>query len=108
VKRLSLVSLALALLACGACTHYGRETVLQGEVTSSALFFVHAPPGAEVWIDGVNRGVAEAFDGKKDHFAFVSPGRHTVAVTVSGQKIYDRPVYVESAGRMRIDLRESQ
>jgi archaellum component FlaG (FlaF/FlaG flagellin family) len=61
-----------------------------------ALAFKSAPEGSIVFVDGLNMGAANEFDGDPKALT-VEPGTHTVRITVNNTVIYEQRVFVESA-----------
>jgi hypothetical protein len=60
------------------------------------LAFKGAPAGATLYIDGLNMGPVDQYDGV-NMVLTVEPGTHTVRVTVNNAAIYEQRVFVESS-----------
>lgn len=103
MSRIRLIGALTAAAAIAACTHYGTTRVEQGETAPTGVYFVHLPPEARVSIDGTERGAAGAFTGAKKDILAVKSGKHRVTVTLGTQVIFDKPVYVGSGDRVRVD-----
>lgn len=103
MSRFRLIGALTAAVALVGCTHYGATRIVQGETEPTALYFVHTPAEARVSVDGVERGAAGAFTGSKKDFLRTRSGTHRVTVTLGTAVIFDKPVYVGSGDRVRID-----
>jgi hypothetical protein len=61
-----------------------------------ALAFKGAPEGAILFVDGLNMGPANEYNGEPKILT-VEPGTHTLRITANGSVIYEQRVFVESA-----------
>lgn len=99
LPRFGLAILAAGVL--GGCA-YPVSTVEQGGASSS-VYFKGAPPGSQVFIDGVSSGDAAAYDGRKAVLV-VPSGAHRVVVKAGGTLLVDQSVYVGEGQRVSIKV----
>jgi hypothetical protein len=88
MKKLAILTLALVLSACS----YPKSAINQG-VVDARLYVTTDFLTGRVYVDGVDRGDVTAFDGKKDHFIQVSPGKHLVEIRNEGGVVYKKYLY---------------
>jgi hypothetical protein len=103
MSRFRLIAALTAAAAVAGCTHYGTTRVDQGETAPTGLYFVHTPAQARVSVDGTDFGAAGAFTGSKKDILPIASGSHRITVTLGAQVIFDKPVYVGSGDRVRIE-----
>lgn len=96
-KMFILVGLCFA----AACS-YPAEKVLQGGADPTVAF-AGAPPGAIVEIDGLDRGQASLYDGRKQALS-ITPGRHIVIVRRGGAVLLEREVVAVSGSAIVLNL----
>ena len=90
-KAFPAVALALLLSACTM-----PSTAVRTGDTRPSLAFEGAPKGAVVYVDGLNMGDAEKYDGQPGVLV-VEPGTHLVSIKDrNGSVIFERKLYVES------------
>ena len=61
-----------------------------------ALAFKGAPDGALVFIDGLNMGLAQEYNGDPK-ILLVQPGTHTLRIVSEGSVVFEQRVFVESS-----------
>lgn len=103
MSRIRLIGTLIVAAALAGCAHYGTTRVEQGETAPTGVYFVHTPPEARVSVDGTDRGSAGAFTGSKKDILATQSGTHRVTVTLGARVIFDKPVYVGSGDRVRVD-----
>jgi PEGA domain len=86
------VGLMLALL-CGCAVPTTTVSTIDDR---PALAFKGAPEGALVYVDGLNMGSANEYNGDPK-ILNVLPGSHTLRITANGATIYEQRVFVESS-----------
>jgi len=97
LKKVSIVALVIMISACV----YPSSNVVQGG-KETALYFVHAPADASVFVDGVNAGLASRFDGSSAALS-VTPGRHIVELRVGPTQIFRQDVYFGDGSILKLD-----
>jgi hypothetical protein len=91
MRRLLVLFLLLSAAACAM-----PSTVVQTPDTRPGLAIEGAPPGAILFLDGVQVGEANRYDGQPNVLR-VEPGTHTVKIRgADGADLLDQKVYVES------------
>lgn len=90
--------LALMISACA----YPASSVTQGGKVT-ALYFDHAPVGAQVFVDGVDAGSAELFDGLEATLA-VTPGRHVVELRIGGSEVFRKDLFLGDGAVLKVDV----
>jgi hypothetical protein len=93
------IILFLAVAALSACA-YPTGSVQQGEAPS-AVYVVAAAEGTEIYIDGVRRGLASDYDGKKKVLR-VTPGRHVVELRTGAEVLLKKTVFVAEGAQIAI------
>lgn len=61
-----------------------------------ALAFKGAPEGATLFVDGLDMGMANEYNGDPKILT-VEPGTHTLRIMANGSVIYEQRVFVESS-----------
>lgn len=98
MKRLFLSFAVMLLSACA----YPLSSIEQGQ-DPSAIYFVGAPPGVQVYVDGVLRGDAEDFNGRGAVLQ-VTQGRHLIELRRGSETILRKEVFV-GEGLLPIEAR---
>ena len=93
--------LALMISACA----YPSSSVTQGGKVT-ALYFDHAPVGAQVFVDGADAGLAEQFNGLEATLA-VTPGRHIVELRMDGAEIFRTDLFLGDGAVLRVDVNQA-
>jgi hypothetical protein len=93
--------IAVLLLALAGACAYPETTVTMGRAPGSIYFVDVAEPGAEVFVDGLARGRADRYDGKKAVLQ-VSAGRHVVELRSEGKVLLRRNAFVAEGARVEI------
>jgi hypothetical protein len=95
MRQIASVVLALLLASCA----YPTSTVQQGSMPGE-LFFPAAQAGARVEVDGVDAGLASAYNGVQT--LAVAPGPHRVIVRQQNRIIIDRAVYIDAGAKVAV------
>ena len=91
MRRLLVLFLLLSAAACAM-----PSTVVQTPDTRPGLAIEGAPPGAILFLDGVQVGEANRYDGQPNVLR-VEPGTHTVAIKGGdGAELLEQKIFVES------------
>jgi len=103
---------SLAALALAACAHAGTpprvasddpvEAVLLNARAGNTLVRC-APADAEVFVDGVERGLASDFDGRSRLLA-LTPGAHRVVFRRKGYDPVEVQAFSSDGGRQTLDV----
>jgi len=93
--------LALMISACA----YPASSVTQGGKVT-ALYFDHAPAGAQVFVDGVDAGSAELFNGLEATLA-VTPGRHVVELRIGGSEVFRKDLFLGDGAVLKVDVSQA-
>lgn len=100
MRQITGILLGTALLS--ACS-YPTTTVNQGAVASS-LYVPSAPADAVLWIDGVNKGLASTYNGKKKARYPISAGRHRVKIVGTSGTLVEKDIYVEAGASVAVEV----
>lgn len=98
MRKFLIVMTAALASACA----YPKGVVSQG-AADSGVYVVGAPADAELIIDGLVRGAAQDFDGKRQILK-VTPGRHVVVLRQNGQTIFQKDIFVSPAAQVPIKV----
>lgn len=93
MKKVIVFSLLAFVFALCSCM---PATTVRTVDDRPTLAFKGAPAGATLYIDGLNMGPVDQYDGV-NMVLTVEPGTHTVRVTVNNAAIYEQRVFVESS-----------
>ena len=93
MKKVIVFSLLAFVFALCSCM---PTTTVRTVDDRPTLAFNGAPEGALLYIDGLNMGRVDQYDGV-NMMLTVEPGTHTVRVTVNNEAIYEQRVFVESS-----------
>lgn len=94
MKKTIYLMLLLAALFCAGCTM--PNTSVRTVDDRPTLAIKGAPEGALLFVDGLNMGLANQYDGNPTILT-VEPGTHIVRVVVNNSAIYEQKVFVESS-----------
>ena len=101
MRKLAILALAVVLSACS----YPKSAINQGVV--DARFYVTPDfQTGRVYVDGVDRGDVTSFDGKKDRFISVSPGKHLIEIKNEGGTVYKKYIYAHESSTSAIKAGE--
>ena len=104
MSRISVRVCGLAMSILISACAYPTSGVVQGG-PETALYFSHSPANAHVFIDGVDAGLVEVFDGK-EAVLVVTPGRHIVELRIGTSQIFQKEVYLGDGTVQKIDVNQ--
>lgn len=85
----------IALLCCLVAGCSLPATSVRSVDSRPSLAIKGTSPSAELLIDGLNMGKAEAFNGDPQVLT-IEPGTHKVSVVDHGRTVYEQNIFVES------------
>jgi hypothetical protein len=97
MMRALVTAFAVTVAACA----YPQSRVDQS-AAPSAIYFAGMPSGSELFVDGISRGDASAYDGRKQVLQ-TTPGKHLIEVRQNGQVILKREIFVAQGARLKVD-----
>jgi hypothetical protein len=94
MKKISIsVLLVITSFLCG-CSM--PNSVVRTVDDRPTLAFKNAPENAVLFVDGLNMGAANKFNGDPN-ILVVEPGTHTVRVTIDQEVVFEQRVFVEGS-----------
>jgi hypothetical protein len=90
-KSLMRSGLAALLIILSACAYPTTKVEQGGKQT--AIYVANAPADAHLYVDGVDAGLAQDFDGVNATLA-VTPGRHRIELRAGPTQILEKEVYL--------------
>ena len=91
----SLIAIGALLAGC----NYPNSQTEQGQKQGS-FFFPNAVPGAHVYVDSADAGLASTYDGKA--VLGVAPGTHRVEIRGASGTLLQKTYYVDAGARVGV------
>lgn len=91
------LAMSVMISACA----YPTSSVMQGD-KQTGLYFSQPPAEAYAFVDGIDAGPAELFNGTEAVLA-VTPGRHVVELRIGSSQVLQKEVYLGDGVTLKID-----
>lgn len=88
--------LVMSLITCVLCSCSMPNTSVRTVDDRPTLLFKGAPENAVLFVDGLNMGSANEYNGEPKTLT-VEPGTHVVRITINQNVIFEQRVFVESS-----------